>query len=281
MKCSLNTVAVLCVLVACGPDANTADERATEGSDTRAQATFDRELSRVRAAADSVDAIFQPLPLLRPAEEAALQRFGNDAQLAAARRSGISPNTDEARLADLVRNNTLVRLADSTELWVVRALDHSAPYMTPAAEALLRELAERFQKELVDLGAPRFRLEITSVLRTAQNQEALRRVNPNAAVGVSTHQYGTTFDIAYNAFAAPAESNIQTVIPEMAWLGGYVEDAERMMLENVGARRSRELMAILGHVLLAMQREGKVMVTLERLQPVYHMTVARERGVRP
>jgi hypothetical protein len=37
-------------------------------------------------------------------------------------------------------------------------------------------------------------------------------------------------------------------------------------------------MAVLGGVLLELQNEGSVMVTLERLQPVYHMTVARRRA---
>ena len=45
--------------------------------------------------------------------------------------------------------------------------------------------------------------------------------------------------------------------------------------ERVAARRAMELRAILGEVLIELQNEGMVMVTLERLQPVYHMTVAR------
>jgi hypothetical protein len=45
--------------------------------------------------------------------------------------------------------------------------------------------------------------------------------------------------------------------------------------ERVAGRRALELKAILGAVLVEMQDEGKVMVTLDRLQPVYHMTVAR------
>jgi hypothetical protein len=34
-------------------------------------------------------------------------------------------------------------------------------------------------------------------------------------------------------------------------------------------------MAVLGKVLLELQQEGAVMVTLEELQPVFHLTVAR------
>ena len=263
------------MLTGCTPDSGESASQRSDGSQTDVRAALDREVARVRAAADSVDAIFQPLPLLRPADETALQRFGNDAQLARARALGISPNTSEAQLDALVQTGRLVRLADSTDLWVVRKLDHSAPFVTPAAETLLREIARRFQAALGELRAPRFRLEITSALRTVQNQEQLRLVNPNAARGASTHQFGTTFDIAYNAFAAPAQSIIEPEIPEAEWLAEHLNGLSATTLEVVGARRSRELMAVLGKVLIAMQNEGRVMVTLERLQTVYHMTVAR------
>ena len=263
------------MLTGCTPDSGESASQSGGAQKGDLRGALDREVARIRAAVDSVDAVFQPLPLLRPAEEASLQRYDNDTQLARARTHGISPGTSEAQLDELVRSGRLSRLADSTDLWVVRKLDHSAPYVTPAAETLLRELARRFHEALDALHAPRFRLEITSALRTAQNQEQLRLVNPNAARGASTHQYGTTFDVAYNAFAAPAESVVQPNIPEAEWLGEHLEALSATQLEVVGARRSRELMAVLGKVLIAMQNEGKVMVTLERLQPVYHMTVAR------
>jgi hypothetical protein len=275
IKPFLRVVTAALMLAGCTADSGEGASQSARAQDSVVRSALDREVARIRAVADSVDAIFQPLPLLRPADEAALQRHGNDAQLARARMFGISPNTNEAQLEDLVRAGRLVRLADSTDLWVVRKLDHSAPYVTPAAEMLLRELAGRFHEALGDLHAPRFRLEITSALRTAQNQEQLRLVNPNAARGPSTHQYGTTFDVAYNAFAAPARPLVKPTIAEAEWLGEHLETFSATTLEIVGARRSRELMAILGKVLIAMQNEGKVMVTLERLQPVYHMTATR------
>ena len=236
-----------------------------------------REAARIRARADSIDAIFQPLPLLRPADEAALQRYGNAQQLAVARRLGIAPGTTAAELDRLLQQRRLVRIADTTDLWVVRRLDYSTPYLTRDAEALLREVARRFQAALAQLGLPRYRLEVTSLLRSAADQERLRRANPNAAAAVSTHQYATTFDVAYSAFAAPAEPFVDPSLPELPWLEPHLVWVAGAVAETVAARRSRELMAILGRVLLALQNEGKVLVTLERLQPVYHMTVARRR----
>jgi hypothetical protein len=261
------------VLAACG---GRGDAAAQLGGD-EAQRALAREMQRIRARVDSIDAIFQPMPLLRPAQEAALRRFDNDAQLSVARRDGIPPDTRRSGLGALVSSGTLVLLADSTEHWVVRRLDHSSPYLTRDAAATLREIAQRFHAELRRVGAPPYRLEVTSALRSADDQAALRSANVNAAAGESTHQYATTFDVAYSAFAPPREAVVRPSIPEAPWLEPHLTSVAAALAETVAARRSRELMAVLGGVLLAMQSEGKIMVTLERLQPVYHVTVARRR----
>lgn len=263
----------LMALAACGTQGDAAAQRGGDESE-RALA---REMQKIHARVDSIDAIFQPMPLLRPAQEAALRRFDNDAQLAVARRDGIPPDTRRAALDELVSDGRLVLLADSTEHWVVRRLDHSSPYLTRAAAAALQEMAARFQRELAREGVPAYRLEVTSALRSAEDQAALRSTNVNAAAGESTHQYATTFDVAYSAFAPPRDPVVRPSVPEAPWLEPHLASVAGALAETVAARRSRELMAVLGGVLLAMQSEGKIMVTLERLQPVYHVTVARPR----
>ncbi len=261
---------LLAVLAACGPE-----ERAAAQRGSPAEAALTRELSRIQARVDSIDAIFQPLPLLRPRQESALRRFDNDAQLVAARRFGVPANTARSTVERMVADGRVVRLADSTGHWVVRKLDHSSPYLTRDGAAALREIAQRFQQALAREGLPAYRLEVTSALRSAEDQAALRAGNVNAVAGESTHQYGTTFDVAYSAFAPPSEPVARPSLPEARWLQPHLVWIAATLAETVAARRSRELMAILGTVLLQMQGEGKIMVTLERLQPVYHVTVAR------
>ena len=261
---------VVALLSACGPAEDASAQRSGN-----AEAAFTRELTRIRARADSIDAIFQPLPLLRLADEAALRRFDNDAQLAVARRLGIGPGTRRADLDRMVAEGRVTRLRDSTDQWIVRKLDSSSPYLARDAASALSEIAQRFQRALARLGLPAYRLEGPSALRSAEDQAALRRTNVNAAAGESTHQYGTTFDVAYSAFAPPATRMVEPAIPEAPWLESHLAWVAGALAETVAARRSRELMAILGNVLIEMQNEGKIMVTLERLQPVYHMTVAR------
>ena len=262
---------LIALLAACGPEERAAAQR----GNSSAESAFARELTRIRTRADSIDAIFQPLPLLRPQQESALRRFDNDAQLVAARRLGIPANTPRQTVERMVADGRLVRLADSTEHWIVRKLDHSSPYLTRDGAAALREMAQRFQQALARRGLPAYRIEVSSALRSAEDQAALRTANVNAAAGESTHQYGTTFDVAYSAFAPPADPIVASSLPEAPWLEPHLAWLAGTLAETVAARRSRELMAILGNVLLEMQGEGKIMVTLERLQPVYHVTVAR------
>lgn len=237
---------------------------------------LEREMAAIDARADSLDAVFQPLPLLRPAEEAALRRFSNAEQLSRARLLGIERGLPDAELAALESQGTLLRLDDSSRYWIVRDLDHSVPLIVPAAAALLSELGGRFHAALAEHELPPLRLEVTSVLRSAGNQTALRRTNPNAARGSSAHEFGTTVDITYAAFAAPAGPLAPIDAEDGAWAGPFLRRYAAVSTEAVAARRSRELQAILGRVLIEMQSEGKVMGTLERLQPVFHLTVAQD-----
>lgn len=233
-----------------------------------------REFARIDAEAARIDSVFQPLPLLRPAQEGALRRYGNAEQLARARALGVGRMLPADSLAALRNAGVLITLENS-ESWVIRDLDYSHPLAVPSVRDLLTEIGRRFQARLAELGAPAFRLEVTSALRTAEDQAALRRTNPNAALGESTHEYGTTVDVLYSAFAAPVRPIVEIDAGDGAWLRPYLAHYARIAAERVAARRALELKAILGEVLLEMQNEGLVMVTLERLQPVYHMTVAR------
>lgn len=222
-------------------------------------------LATVQQAADSADRLLRKVPNLTGDERSRLRRDVNELQVARARQLGVRVVSD---VDPLVRAGRLVRLADSTEHWVVRELDYSEPYLTPAAESMLLEIGERFHARLDSLGVPRFRLDITSVLRTPEKQAALRRTNRNASRTESSHEFGTTLDIAYRRFAPPAHEDVQRLAGTDRML------ADSTFIET-GRLRGAELQAVLGRVLLEMQREGKLMVIMERSQTVFHITVAR------
>lgn len=251
-----------------------AETETAEQAIARSERVLSAGLDQILAHADSIEAALRPVSLLTRGQAAAFDRYRNADQLAIARRLGVpQPVSAEAR-ERLLAEGRLVRLEDSP-YWTVRALDYSTALATPAVVALLTEIGERFHARLEELGVPPLRMEVTSVLRTADDQARLRRVNPNAARGESTHMYGTTVDVAYSSFRAPQEPVLDLDTAEAPWLDPHLRRMESAATEAGAARMSRELQAELGHVLREMQAEGKVMVTMEERQPVYHMTVAR------
>lgn len=283
MRHLLGTVALLAI--SCGPADDPGADRAAApaaeapgGEAARDPGPEERALrltlARAHALADSIEDRLRPLPLMRPGEEASLRRYGQAAQLARARALGVRPS-GEAELESLVREGRLVTLEDSTRYWILRDLESSRPLVTPDTRALIERIGAAFQERLEAIGLPPYRLEITSALRTASDQALLRQGNINAARGVSTHEFGTSVDIAYSAFAPPAEVPGGVVADGPTWMAPYLEAIAAAVLESVSARKSRELKAVLGEALREAQAEGVVQVTLERLQPVYHITVAR------
>lgn len=254
------------------PGAERAAVEAADGGE--AERALAETLESARTLADSIEDLLRPVPLMRPAEEAALRRYGQSAQLPRARELGARP-ANEAEIQASLREGRLVPLEDSTRYWVLKDLRADRALVTPDMRALLQRIGESFQERLASMGLPPYRLEITSALRTAEDQARLRRTNPNAAAGVSTHEFGTTVDLAYFTFATPETLPDELLAAGPAWVAPYQEALARSELEAVAGQKSRELQKILGDVLREAQSEGLVLVTFERLQPVYHITVAR------
>jgi hypothetical protein len=213
--------------------------------------------------ADSADRMLRKVPNLTRWEQVKLRRDVNLMQISKARELGIVPGSN---VDELVRAGKLVELQNNTPYWTLHNLNFSVPFVTPSTEELLVQIAERFQAKLDSLAVPRYRLVITSVLRTADKQAALRRANANASKIESAHEFGTTVDIAYRRFAAPID-------PHLDSNGQMLCDSVMGKAANM---RSAELQAVLGRVLQELNAEGKVMVMMERHQTVYHITVAQQ-----
>lgn len=220
--------------------------------------------ARIVARVDSVDRALRKVRGLTREERASLRQDVNAAQLAVAQTGGVRAS-GEAEIQRLQRSGRLVELEDTTSYWVLRDLTHSVPFSTPSARGMLLEASRRFQARMEEMGLPRFRLTVTSVLRTDESQADLRQSNSNAAAGVSTHEYGTTMDISHIRFEAPAPD--PKLPPELAQL-------QDSLMQDVAKRHASALQGELGRVLRDMRKEGKVKVMMERQQPVYHTTVA-------
>lgn len=224
--------------------------------------------ARVQAQADSIDRKLRKVPNLTLKEKRGLLRDVNEIQVARAKKLGISPGAPVEKLTEAGK---LVQLADTTPYWIIRELTYSVPYVTPSTEALLIDIGRRFHERLDSLGIPRYRLDITSVLRTPEKQSALRKANRNASRTVSAHEFGTTVDIAYRHYAPPEQDSIGNVALDAATR--LVADS---VLVEVSHDRSAEMQAVLGRVLREMQQEGLVLVRMEKRQTVYHITVGKE-----
>lgn len=216
--------------------------------------------ARVAATGERVRAAFARVRPLGASEVAGLRQDKNAEQIATAQRLGIRVGSD-ARREQFVREGGIVALGDSTAWWILRDMDHSVPYVTPDAHAMLEQLGRRFHARLDSLALPRYRMKVTSALRTDATQAELRRINSYASRTVSAHEFGTTIDVSHERFAAPA-----------ALAGGEME-AE--VLDSIGKEHAKVLQAELGRAIAEMRGAGALHVMMENQQPVYHMTVAR------
>lgn len=139
-------------------------------------------------------------------------------------------------LDSLVLMNKLIAIPEIGEGYKIQKLTHSKAYLNDSAYLLLKEISSFFYKES---GKD---LSISSLTRTIENQNKLRRVNGNAAKGDSAHNYGVSFDISYNKYGDKTGRNY----------------ALERMLENI---------------LIQMTDEGKLYYIKERSQPCFHVTL--------
>ena len=268
-------VAVLTLFLASCGRAEREREAAVEAARVATARGIERALSQALGLADReadrADDILSPLPVTTPAQENALRRLLNPAHVARARALGVRVADRAARDSPFATGG-LVQLEDSTAHWIVRP-GTSPAYVVSHMPALLEQLGWRFQQRLAEMGLPPYRIEVTSALRTSQRQARLRGSNPNAAAGVSSHEFGTTVDLSYAAFAPPAERPPEILARVPAELAPHVGRIVDLALESVSARKSRELGAIFSQVLLEAQSEGLALVIYERQQTVDHVTI--------
>jgi len=144
-----------------------------------------------------------------------------------------------------VKNNTDVKkLVGSKKLSVTKCnkgctinkLTHSKPYLVPAANKVLNEIAHQFYNKTKST------FTVTSITRTLHDQKSLQQVNVNAKNGISSHNYGASFDASYIRF-----NN---------------KRAENPRLEKA-----------LYNVLSDFQKKGKIYFIKESKQRCFHVTV--------
>lgn len=171
----------------------------------------------------------------------------NDVQLEAAQRNGVQPVAD---IAEAEKRKSELVFVGANPYFDIDKLKSSIPYLVPSASVLLQDIGRNFFDSLQVKGVPLHKLIVTSVLRSKEDVEKLRRRNLNAAQN-SCHQYGTTFDICYNRYTT-------------------VEDPAGPHRRQV---TNDTLKWVLSEVLRDMREQDRCLVKYEVKQGCFHITV--------
>lgn len=112
--------------------------------------------------------------------------------------------------------------------YCVQKLDYSRAYLVSKAKTTLENIGAKFSKETKGQ-----LFTVSSLTRTLEDQCRLRRVNSNASLGISSHNYGNSFDISYVRFNnvlknnPKLEASLEKVLKHYADLGRIYYIKER------------------------------------------------------
>lgn len=256
------------------PSRDDAELEAPAASEAVVEA-LDEALAAREDAVERISEAFEAIDDLKTAQEVRLSRYRNADHLQRARSLGVGRVSGMDDVERLVEAGRLVRLPDTTAYYYLQEFDYSVGYVTPDLARLLDLIGERLHEELRRADLPLYRYNVSSALRTANNQQSLRRINPNATFGVSAHEFGTTLDIVKHIYDYVPRPDDLLPGTEYPALNRRLDAMQARMYAALGMRYWRHLEGLLGRVLIDLQNEGLVLVTLERQQPVFHITVGR------
>ncbi len=205
-----------------------------------------------------------------PAKEQELRKHLLMDHIHAAERYGIKPVTDDSGISGSAQNGKLVNIEEpKNRLYYFHNVRKKYRYLTKNALKGLQLLTERLQENLkkrADL--PPVKIALSSVIRPASYQKKLMQRNMNASF-ISTHSYGTSFDIFYD--------NYFVSVPLQEVSNKISEDMLNRMRTRIGYMMGealrRQLRSILMDTLIELQDQGKLYAILEKRQRCYHVTI--------
>jgi len=162
------------------------------------------------------------------------------------RMSGISKCINKKELIKKAAHNEVFRIRNRRGV-VIEDLTFSYPFLTKDGKSLIREIGRRFRKKISGTRLRGSDFRITSMTRTAEELNRLRKSNTNASEN-TPHYYGNAFDISYVRFSAKK------------W---FVTDCDKYYLKEA-----------LAQVIWQLREEKKCWATYEINQGCFHV-VAR------
>lgn len=128
-----------------------------------------------------------------------------------------------------IAKGKFVKVKKKSRGYRLLALEYSRPYLVKKAKTTLENMAAKFATETKSF------FVVSSVTRTLEDQCRLRKVNSNAALGISSHNYGAAFDISYVRFDnalkvnAKLEKELEEVLESYKNLGRifYIKEKQQ------------------------------------------------------
>ncbi len=135
-----------------------------------------------------------------------------------------------------ITRGKFVKVKKKSRGYRLQTLEYSRPYLVKKARTTLEKMANKFATDTKSF------FVVSSVTRTLEDQCRLRKVNSNASLGISSHNYGAAFDISYVRFDHKLKVN---------------------------AKLEKELEKVLSEY----KNQGKIFYIKEKQQSCYHVTV--------
>jgi hypothetical protein len=158
--------------------------------------------------------------------------------LLAAQNFGVDILENAKSVDKYIAKGKFVKVKKKSRGYRLQTLEYSRPYLVKKARTTLENMAAKFAGETKSF------FVVSSVTRTLEDQCRLRKVNSNAALGISSHNYGAAFDISYVRF-------------------------DHVL--KVNTKLEKELEKILEEY----KNLGRIFYIKERQQSCYHVTVRR------
>ncbi len=160
-----------------------------------------------------------------------------------ARQNGIKECRNEEEIRKRIKDGKLVKVKDSRQC-MIETMAYSYPYLTKESELLIEEIGKRFKEKTQEVGLKGSKFIITSMTRTAEKMNGLRKTNGNLSEN-SPHLNGNAFDISYARFS---------------FRKLFITECDKWYLKEA-----------LAEVIWELREEKKCWATYERVQGCFHV----------
>jgi len=189
-----------------------------------------------------------------------------------AKKIGIPPITTIKEI-NFYQKNNLLSFLDLTKKdnYFFYNVSKQYRYLTPVTLKGLQKVCFEIQKtfqNFTNLKTTSLKIAISSALRPIKYQRNLRKKNKNASI-ISSHSYGTSFDIFYDDFylslPKPNKNEKNKTISKIRQKFGFI----------LGDSLRRQFKTVLHKSLVKLQQKGLLYAIHEKKQRCYHITIRR------